>query len=187
MAGLRRLTEVLGDLKIPYFIVGSVAGAVHGIPRSTMDVDLVAGLLPRHVPEFASKLAGDFYTDAQMIADALRHGRAFNLIHFGSSYKFDVFPLSATEYSQAQFDRRANGTVSLDGAETLDVPVATAEDTVLNKLVWYRAGGGVSERQWNDIRGIIAVQGDRLDRDYIRQWAGPLGVADLLDPLGLAG
>ena len=60
------------------------------------------------------------------------------------------------------------------------MPVATAEDTLLMKLVWYRSGGEVSERQWNDVRGIAAVQRERLDREYLRRWAAYLKVEDLL-------
>jgi hypothetical protein len=80
----------------------------------------------------------------------LRAGRSFNLIHFASSYKFDIFPLLSDSYHQMQFSRRVVRDVVV-GGETLAVPVATAEDTLL-KLVWYRSGGEVSERQWNDVR-----------------------------------
>jgi hypothetical protein len=79
-----------------------------------------------------------------------------------------------------QFSRRVVRNIVLDG-EPLAVPLATAEDTVLMKLVWYRSGGEVSERQWNDVRGIVAVQGQRLDRAYLAQWAAYLKVADLVE------
>ena len=36
--------------------------------------------------------------------------------------------------------------------------VATAEDTILSKLVWYRLGGQSSDQQWNDLRGVRDVQ-----------------------------
>jgi len=58
--------------------------------------------------------------------------------------------------------------------------VASAEDTVLAKLDWYRAGGGVSEQQWRDVLGILQVQSEMLDRDYLRSMAASLQVGDLL-------
>ncbi len=58
--------------------------------------------------------------------------------------------------------------------------VASAEDTVLAKLEWYRKGNDTSDRQWRDILGIVAVQGDRLDRAYLKRWARELGVGELL-------
>ena len=59
--------------------------------------------------------------------------------------------------------------------------VASAEDTVLAKLDWYRAGGEVSEQQWRDVIGLLQVQGDRLDRDYLRSIAPSLQVSELLE------
>jgi hypothetical protein len=61
--------------------------------------------------------------------------------------------------------------------------VATAEDTVLSKLGWYRASGETSERQGNDLRGIVHVSGARLDLSYLNTWGPRLGVADLLERL----
>ena len=34
---------------------------------------------------------------------------------------------------------------------------------------------------WNDVLGVMQVQGERLDRTYLRRWAAGLGVRDLLD------
>jgi len=59
--------------------------------------------------------------------------------------------------------------------------VASAEDTVLAKLEWYRLGGETSDRQWRDVLGVLKVQGQRLDRAYMRQMALELGVRDLLE------
>jgi len=56
----------------------------------------------------------------------------------------------------------------------------SAEDVVLQKLLWFRKGSGVSERQWNDLLGVLKVQANALDYDYLNQWATELGIADLL-------
>ena len=62
-------------------------------------------------------------------------------------------------------------------------PVASPEDVLLAKLQWYRAGGETSERQWNDLRGILKVSGAAIDLEYLRLWAPQLGVQDLLNKL----
>ena len=46
---------------------------------------------------------------------------------------------------------------------------------------WYRMGNETSDRQWNDILGVLKVRGKALDLTYVRQWAIQLGVGDLLD------
>jgi hypothetical protein len=91
--GFNRILEVLDLLEIPYQLVGSLASSIHGIPRSTMDVELVADLRADPVEEFTAQLKADFSADAEMIKEALARGRCFNLIHYASSFKFDIFPL----------------------------------------------------------------------------------------------
>jgi hypothetical protein len=59
----------------------------------------------------------------------------------------------------------------------IDVPAASAEDTILARLQWCRLGGEVSERQW---RGVVEVQKDRLELGYLKRWAAHLEVSDLL-------
>jgi hypothetical protein len=177
---LQKLLAALDRGAIAYMIGGSVASSVYGVVRATMDMDLVADIRPAQVAGLAAQLCGEFYADPEMMRGALGAGRAFNVIHFATSYKFDIFPLSQDAYQQTQFSRRAVKEIALGGV-TLAVPVAAAEDTLLMKLVWYRLGGEVSERQWNDVRGIIGVQGARLDRAYLAGWADYLKVADLLE------
>ncbi len=104
-----------------------------------------------------------------MIREALRQGRAFNVIHRVTGYKFDFFPLTSDPFQQSQFERRR-----CEGS----VFVSSAEDTILMKLA--RACGGVSEWQLNDVRGIVEVQRERLDGEYLRRWAKHVGVEDLL-------
>ena len=47
-------------------------------------------------------------------------------------------------------------------------------------LEWYRLGDETSERQWNDILGILRTN-SKLDFEYLQQWAQTIGVLDLLE------
>jgi hypothetical protein len=128
-------------------------------------------------------LRGEFYADADMIREAFARGRAANLIHLGTAWKFDLFPLRRDEYSRISFARRSFREVRPDGKEAVECAVASAEDTILRKLEWYRAGGGTSERQWSDLRGVSQAARGRLDLEYMRKWAAELRVGDLLESL----
>lgn len=178
-----RLLAVLDRMEIPYLVGGSVASSAHGVPRTTLYVDLVVDLGPERIDEFADDLHGEFYADADIIREAFARGRAANLIHLGTAWKFDLFPLRRDEYSRISFARRSFREVRPDGKEAVECAIASAEDTILRKLEWYRAGGGTSERQWSDLRDVSRAARGRLDLEYMRKWAAELTVGDLLESL----
>jgi hypothetical protein len=94
-------------------------------------------------------------------------------------FKIDVFVPKGRPFDDEAASRAR--AVDLDGRPGVrSFPVASAEDTVLAKLEWFRAGGGVSERQWHDVVGVLKVTPD-VDHAYLRRWASTLGVADLLE------
>ena len=172
---LAAITQALDGLKIRYAVGGSMASSVRSIWRSTMDVDLVAAIWPAQVDELVTTLGSDWYADAGEMRRSIQAGRSFNLIHIRNALKVDIFP-AREDFHQAQLDRAT--TVPLGLAE-IPCAVATAEDILLAKLRWYRDGGEVSDRQWNDIAGIIATN-PNLDADYLQLWAARLGVSGLL-------
>lgn len=180
---VERVLAVLDRMEIPYLVGGSVASSIFGNSRPTMDLDLVADLHADQVDEFAGSLQADFYADAPSIQEALHRGRAFNLIHYASTFKIDVFPLRSDDYSRVSFGRRRFEESRSFGPEPIECAVASPEDTILRKLEWYRAGGQTSERQWNDLRGVRDVSGKILDYAYLREWAAFLKVDDLLEEL----
>lgn len=186
-AGFLRVLDVLRRLGIPYMVGGSLASSIHGIPRSTNDIDLVADLSLHHVTALVAEMRPEFYIDPpEAIQQALQARRMFNLIHLASSYKYDIYPLSPEPYHQAAFARRQEVESSLVGAEPVRFYVSSPEDTILAKLFWYRAGGDVSERQWSDVLDVIRIKRDLLDLTYLRHWVRHLQVEDLLEE-ALAG
>jgi hypothetical protein len=178
--------SVLDELGIRYYAGGSVASSIHGVPRYTKDVDLVADLAPEQTDSLVTKLNKDFYADAGQMRDALRFGRSFNAIHFATGFKIDVFPLRKDAFHEGEMARSEKRVWEVDSTDSVELKVASAEDTILEKLIWYQRGGQVSDQQWSDVLGVATTR--QLDRDYLREWAPRLGVADLLDRLsGEAG
>ena len=181
-----QLCAVLEGLNIPYAIGGSFASSVHGVARPTQDLDFIAAIQPAHADAIAAALCQDFYVDVDAIRQAIRYGRSFNVIHFATGFKIDIFPAGSHDLGPQQVKRRQVAVTSLLGEPAASFPVISAEDTILVKLRWYRDGGESSERQWNDMRNIVKVQGARLDLAYLREWSAQLRVSDLLATL-LAG
>ena len=178
---LSRLLDAFGRLEIHYMVGGSTASGIYGHVRLTRDVHIVAEIRMEHVEPLAEGLRDDFYVDEGQIRTAIDAHRAFNVIHLGSSYKFDIFPLTSDPYQQVQFARRRLERSTLFGAQSVEFAVATPEDVILSKLRRYRLGGETSEQQWNDVLGVISVQRDRLDLGYLRELARYLKLEDLLD------
>jgi hypothetical protein len=184
----RMVTGALDAAGVRYLVGGSVASALYGEPRSTRDIDLVAAMLPQHVEPFVAALGTAFYADAAAVQAAVVARRSFNVIHLDTMVKADIFVPKEDGFGRSQFARRTARQLSRE--DPAAIYVASPEDTVLAKLQWYRDGGGVSDRQWTDILGVLKVQGPTLNRAYLKQWALELGLTDLLrralDDAGLA-
>lgn len=180
LPALRPVVTEFDRLGIPYYIGGSVASSLHGEPRSTLDVDLGADLPESAVRELADQWSGEFYVSEVAMRTAAQTGRSFNLIHFATAMKVDVFVTKSDPFNASVLQRRIKRRFS-SGDETLTVCLATPEDVVLHKLLWYRKGNETSERQWRDIAGILKQQQSNLDACYVAEWAEKLAVRDLWD------
>lgn len=163
----------LNELDIPYMVTGAVAAVVYGEPRFTRDLDVVIALDPADAARLAAALPDDaFYVPpVEVIAEEARrprHGR-FNLIHHATALKADCYPAGDDPLHAWAMPRRVRHEV-----DDLAVWIAPIEYVILRKLEWHRDGGG--ERHLTDVRAMLRVSGDRLDRDALLDWIGRLGL-----------
>ncbi len=173
------VAEAFEKMGILYYIGGSVASSAYGIPRSTMDVDMVSVLKPEHVRPLVKILQSAYYIDENMIFNAIERQSSFNLIHLETMLKIDVFISKNTPYDIETLRRRRKDTLDEEQV-TAEFYLVSPEDIVLNKLIWFRLGEGVSDRQWNDVLGVLKVQENSLNKKYLNHWASELKVEDLL-------
>jgi hypothetical protein len=162
---------ILEQIGVRCRIIGSVASCKLGTLRAIFAADILAELKHEHVSALKSRLEATFFLDEELILEAIEHRSSFNLIHLETMLKVDVFISKNRPYDQIRLGRAFKD----------DPRYITAEDSVLGKLEWYRAGDETSERQWNDILGLIRVQQDQLDLEYARRWATEINVLDLLE------
>lgn len=180
--GLLPVLAVLKDLNVPHYVGGSIASSIHGLPRTTMDADVIADLQMDHAAILVRRLGQAYYADEQSIKDAVLRRDSFNFIHYDSAVKVDVFIPKRRPFDQSAMARSRNQPINRNTPE-LQIPLASPEDTILKKFEWYRMGDETSERQWTDILNVFKVQNESasvLDDAYMDKWAGELGVADLL-------
>ncbi len=171
------VADTFDRLEIDYLVGGSFASSVHGEPRATQDVDFVAALENQHTKAWIDLLGDAFYVDPERVAQGIRDRRSFNIIHLATLFKADIFALARDRSAEVEMSRREHYSF----ADGRSLWVASAEDTVLRKLVWYRLGNEVSDRQWRDVLAVLEVRGRDLDDGYLVETAEALEVADLLE------
>ncbi|MDP6720947.1 MAG: hypothetical protein QGF59_19935, partial [Pirellulaceae bacterium] len=115
------------------------------------------------------------------VLDAVRRKSCFNLIHLPTSFKIDIF-ISRQRPVDVEAMRRAQMQV-LGDDPSLNVAIASVEDSIVSKLEWYRLADETSDRQWDDVTRLVQLHGDALDVDYLENASQSVGVADLLTRL----
>jgi len=172
------IAEIFEGLAIKYLIGGSVASSILGEPRATLDIDVVADLQLSQVQPLVEVMTGEFYIDEIMLKEAINRKSSVNVIHLDTMQKVDIFILSQQPLAQIEMQRRQQLIISQNPLRT--AWFATSEDIILQKLIWYRLGNKISDRQWRDVLGVMKVQDDKLDFNYLQEWAERLNLLDLI-------
>jgi len=157
-----------------YMISGSLASVHYGEPRLTMDVDLVMHISEPDLPQFARAFpAADYYVPPVevMTVEIARPTRGhFNLIHFATGQKADIYPSPRHPCWSWAWEHRRRARIGDD-----DVYFAPPEYVILWKLEFFREGGG--DKHLRDIRGMLLVNRSSIDLERVEQTAAKLGLS----------
>ncbi len=158
---------------------GGLASTIYGEMRLTLDADFAVALPPLAVDRFVRTASSAFHLDADEAREAARDMRMFSMTHKMDLLKIDVHVVPDTGHHKAEFDRAR--WIQIGNGPGDEVLVATAEDVLLQKLMWFRKGGEESQRQWRDVCGILKARSRNLDLGYLRGWAEQQGTRDLFE------
>ena len=103
-------------------------------------------------------------------------GGFFNVVRLGAMVKVDLYVRPRSGIHAEEIRRAAPARVGADPERVLRL--ATAEDTVLQRLRWFQEGEGASDRPWRDVIGVLETAADRIDRGYPERWAEELDLAE---------
>ena len=171
---LRKALEAFAVAGVEYLLVGSIASAVYGEPRLTLDIDVVAVLTVEKLPRFLSAFPpSDYYVSAEAATDAIRSRKQFNIIHPSSGLKIDIIVAKADAFDIGRFARKRSISVFPDRPADF----ASPEDVIIKKMEYYRESE--SEKHLRDITGILRVSGDGLDFPYIEDWSISKGLTEI--------
>jgi len=149
---LRSLVEFLEREKVPYMLVGALAGLAWGLRRATFDVDLTVWAGDGE-DALAARLSGAFRSRAPDPRTFVRDTGVLP-IEVGGVHADIIFGRLPYEESAI---RRAP-VVPVSG---LNLRVCSAEDLIVHKIVSERP------RDLEDVKDIIQARGKTLDRAYL--------------------
>lgn len=168
----QHLHPLLEGAGIFYYVTGGVAASYHGDPRATRDLDVVVQIDQGNIDSLVALLSErGFYVPEGAVEEVRRGvGKTINVTHQETLANADILASPATPFDDAQMSRR----------ELADVGfyVCSAEDAILQKLRWSQRS--LSEKQWRDVQGIVRMQRDALDLNYLYGWAEQIGVSERL-------
>lgn len=165
------------QVRAGYFLGGSLASSLQGEPRATNDIDFVVDLQANQVEPLTQALGSDFEVDVEALREAVMRRGSWNIFHLPSVTKVDLFLLRTGAFDRSEFSRRRRVVLTADGR---GLYIKSPEDSVLRKLLWFREGGELSSTQWRDVVQILRLAAGTLDAAYLREWAGQLGLQELL-------
>jgi hypothetical protein len=161
---------------VPYMLVGSLASNFYGVPRATQDADFVVQVESGRIPAIIDRLGSSFQLERQMSFELVAATTRWFVLLAGTSFSFDLFLLSDDPHDRERFRRRRR--VQILGRQAA---IPTVEDMIVTKLRWSRQGQ--RPKDLDDVRNMIAVQGERIDWDYVTAWCTQHGTQEILDNL----
>lgn len=162
---------ILNRSDIPYFLTGAMAVVYYGEPRTTHDIDLVIETKNRDAKALAMAFEGDFSIDEESVKAARQEGSMFNAIDKETGFKVDFWMLGNDDFDKARFARRVR--VKMLGTAMY---LPTAEDLIISKLEWFKVSD--IDKHYFDALGVYRIQKDKLDIEYINDWASKKSTAD---------
>jgi hypothetical protein len=171
-----RLIGIFEAAGVQYMLVGSYSSNYYGRPRATKDADFVVLITPDQLDAVARALGNEFKVDHQMSFETITMTTRYIIKHPATAFTIELFVLSSDAHDQERFQRRQH--VDFEGKAAW---LPTAEDVVVTKLRWSKAGK--RSKDVDDVARVLAVRGSQLDLDYIRHWCDQHGTRSLFEQL----
>lgn len=177
---LKKITSLLQKENIPYMITGAISVIFYGRPRASHDIDFVVeaheGDINRILQAFSLLPQNGFLVDSSAIKDAIMQKFIFQILHLPTMLKFDFWLLKDEPFDQERFRRKQE--VTIFGQPMF---FASAEDTILIKLLWYK--DSKIEKHVIDAAFVYQIQKKNLDKAYLALWSKKHHTTKLLKEL----
>lgn len=172
---LKDISSFLSFHKIPYMITGAWSVIFYGRPRASHDIDFVVELHQENlnkIMDVFGQLPEEFLVQAESIPEAVAKKSIFQVLHLPTMLKLDFWILTDEEFDKSRFQRKKMVKILGQSME-----IASAEDTILQKLRWYKMGK--IEKHLVDAAFVYQIQQKNLDKTYLELWVKKLKLEKL--------
>lgn len=182
--------QVLSEQGISSYIGGSIASSIHGMQQSASDIDLVLIGQERDCLSVRAALAAlhdQYLFEPGELAQKPSHISSLALIHIGTLMKIDVLVPRTSIFNETM---QTKVMPLLIDERYPPLPLASALEMMVWKLarcakeLTASSDGMMNDAEWNDILGMLKVQGTTLDIGQLTYWTQILNAGHLL-PLAL--
>ena len=157
LEALREVTTFLDQHAIRHLVIGGIANAMWGRPRATRDADFKVLIDERTIGEFVTLIGTQFKFRVPDPIDCVRQTYVAPIYarnHIEVNLIIGFFP----------YEEQAVAKAIVTEYNGVTFPVCAAEDLIIHKAISER------EKDWDDIAGVLARQGNKLNQTYIMHW-----------------
>lgn len=176
---LKVISIFLEKHNIPYMLTGALTVVYYGRPRASHDIDFVVEIhrsdIKRIVNAF-KKLSTEYLIQTHDIQEAIIKKNMFNIIYLPTYTKLDFWLLTDEPFDKERFRRRQRIKLFYQF-----MTVSTPEDTVLQKLRWYKEAN--IEKHLIDAAFVYQIQKKNLDIKYLKTWVKKLKLTQFFQKL----
>lgn len=183
MAAVHPILSAFDELHVPYYLGGSIASSLHGMQHMAQDIDLIVDLPEQSLPSLLPLFQQHYVFDGNMAFQTAREQASFSLVHLNSLMKIDLVFTNMDEFNVSM---RQLITRHILDEQRSPLPIASAYEMILFKLQRYQekershANGMHDDAEWNDILGMLKVQGTALNLTFLERWSKKLCILDAL-------
>jgi hypothetical protein len=180
LAAISPAVSIFHERGVLCYLGGSVASSLYGMQQMAQDIDLVVDLRHCSVLSLYAALAQHYLVDEQATRQTMRMPTSFSLLHLDSLMKIDVVIPTFDAFDTAM--RPLVPEYVLDERYP-PLRVASVYEMILFKLQRYHyheqahPDGLMDDAEWNDIVGMLKVQGPCLDPALLQWWVKRLDLA----------
>ena len=176
LRSLQRLLKLFEDKNVPYMIIGGYALPFYGRIRATLDVDLAVAIeTERELEQLCNWLQSiNFEVNSCSLLNPV-------ILILDRKEKVEIelwLKPDGIVLDEETLRRRRKTKLDKD----IEAWIVSPEDFIVNKLA--RPDRGVVDEQ--DVKSVLARQGDKLDKEYLEKRAREAEVTTVLESIQAA-